>query len=246
MIPKVIHYCWFGGNEKTELIRECIKSWKKYMPDYEIIEWNETNFDINSNLYVAQAYKAKKWAFVSDYARLYAIYNFGGIYFDTDVEVIKPMDDFIRDEAFTGFESKDSPVTAIMGAEKGHILFKELLEHYKSIQFINDDGTYNMVTNTHIITDYLVKNGIKKNGKEQEINGFKVYPAIYFCPNNFSRIFNITSKKSYTIHHFDQSWRDKKRDETKLLGRIRRYIVGVLRDIAGTDTLERIKKTLKF
>ena len=106
MIPKIIHYCWFGGKPKPELAEKCIESWKKFCPDYEIVEWNEGNFNINSNLYVKQAYEAKKYAFVTDYVRLYALYTQGGIYMDTDVMVLKPLDEYLNHEAFSGFESK--------------------------------------------------------------------------------------------------------------------------------------------
>lgn len=245
MIPKIVHYCWFGHNEKSGLVKECINSWKKYLPDYEIIEWNEDNFDVNCNEYVKQAYQAKKWAFVSDYARLYALYNYGGLYFDTDVEVLKSFDVFLEQKAFTGFETNDSPVTAVMGSEKGHLVFYSFLKHYDDLQFIDDNGNMNLATNTHTISDYLLENGIKGNGKEQQVNDFRVYPAIYFCPNNLSRIWNRPSRKSYAIHYFDQSWRDKKRNESTLPGRIRRYLVGVARNIFGTYNLEHFRDRKK-
>ena len=126
MIPKTIHYCWFGGNPLPKLAKKCIKSWKKYCPDFEIIEWNEANFDISSApLYVRQAYEAKKWAFVTDYVRLYALTSYGGIYMDTDVEVIKPLDFFLNHDAFSGFESEKSIPTGIMASKKGNIWVKE-------------------------------------------------------------------------------------------------------------------------
>ena len=249
MIPKIIHYCWFGGNPKPDLINSCIRSWKKYCPDYEIIEWNEDNFDVNICRYTHEAYEAGKWAFVSDFARLYVLYNYGGIYFDTDVEVLRPIDEFLTDSAFTGFESNDSPVTAVMGAKKNHPLFGQLLGYYKDVPFINEDGSYNMLTNTHIITDVFLEKGIKMNGRKQIIEGMTVYPQIYFCPNNFSRIFDKPSHKSYTIHHFDQSWKSEKTEEKTFAQKVRRYFVGVLRNLYGTDRLERIrdnkKKSLK-
>lgn len=241
MIPKIIHYCWFGGNPKHELIQNCINSWKKYCPDYEIIEWNEDNFDVNICRYTREAYEAKKWAFVSDFARLYVLYHHGGVYFDTDVEVLRPIDEFLADSAFTGFEANDSPVTAVMGAEKNHPLFGQLLEYYNDVPFINGDGSFNMLTNTHIITDIFVKKGIRMNGKKQIIEGMTVYPQILFCPNNFTRIFDKHSRKSYTIHHFDQSWKSEKTEKKTFAQRVRRYSVGVLRNLYGTDKLERLR-----
>ncbi len=244
MIPKIIHYCWFGGNEKPELIKAYINTWKKYCPEYEIIEWNESNFDININAYTKQAYEAKKWAFVSDVARLYALYNCGGIYMDTDVEVLKPLDEFLENKAFTGFESKDSPITAVMGAEKNDSVVKMLLDYYDNALFINEDGSYNMTTNTHIITNYFLKKGVRTNGKEQTIDTFKIYPQIYFCPNNFSRIFNVPSKKSYTIHHYGQSqgWSNSKITNLPFSKRCKRYIIGLIRNTIGTNNVERLKR----
>ena len=245
MIPKIIHYCWFGKNEKSGMINECIASWKKYMPDYEIIEWNETNVDINSNLYVKQAYEAEKWAFVSDYARLYALYKCGGVYCDTDVEALKPFDEFLDNEAFTGFESKDSPITAVMGAEVGNRLIGEFMHYYDDAKFINDDGSYNMMTNTRIITKMLYDRGAKPNGRKQLVSGIMIYPQIFFCPNNLSRIWNKPSPKSYAIHHYEQSWSDSKRDQVSITGRVRRYAVGVLRNVLGTERVGQIKKEKK-
>lgn len=242
MIPKIIHYCWFGKNEKSGMIKACIASWKKNLPDYKIIEWNEDNFEVNAVNYSSQAYKAGKWAFVSDYARLSVLYNIGGIYFDTDVEVLKPFpESFLECNAFTGFESKDSPVTAVMGSEKGNNTFKMLLDYYSSADFINPDGTYNEKTNTHILSEILRENGIKPNGKNQTVNDFTVYPQIYFCPNNLSRIWGKPSHKSYAIHHFDQSWKSEKTDSSSLKSRIRRYAIGVARDLVGTKRLESIR-----
>lgn len=130
MIPKKIHYCWFGKKPKPALVRRCIESWKKYLQDYEIIEWNEDNFNIHALEYTRQAYENKKWAFVSDYVRLYALYHYGGLYFDTDVEALKNMDCFLNQHLFTGFETKGNPVTAVMGCEKQNKTIGELMEEY--------------------------------------------------------------------------------------------------------------------
>ena len=243
MIPKVIHYCWFGRNEKSGLIKECIESWKKYLPDYEIIEWNEDNFDVNSLQYTKEAYEAKKWAFVSDYVRLYALYTQGGLYFDTDVEVLKNMDEFLEDEAFTGWEAKDSPVTAVMGAQAGNEEFGELLRYYDGRSFVLEDGSYDTTTNTIIITNILKEQGIILNGKTQTIGGMTVYPQIYFCPNNFSRLWNKPSKKSYAIHHFDQSWKAEKKGEVSFKQRLRRYAVGIYRNTFGSVSKKDLKKS---
>lgn len=205
-IPKIIHYCWFGRVEKPKLAKKCIKSWKKFLPDYEIIEWNEDNFDINSNLYVKQAYEAKKYAFVSDYVRLYALYNYGGIYMDTDVEVLKSLDKFLQYEAFIGFESKQLCGTGIIGSEKKNLMIKEFLELYDNIKFINDDGSLNQTTNVSMITDLFTKYGVELNDTQQSIKGMEIFPKTYFCPLNYGDGHTEFSKDTYTIHHFAGSW----------------------------------------
>lgn len=206
MIPKIIHYCWFGGKPLPDLAKKCISSWKKYCPDYEIIEWNETNFDLYYNDYVKEAYESKKWAFITDVVRLYALVNFGGIYMDTDVEVLKSLDEFLDNEAFSGFEAKDRIPTGIMASEKGSAIMSELLSDYEGVHFKNDDGSLDMTTNVTRITDVCLKHGLQLNGEFQVVNGFALYPSDYFCPKDpITKKFNLT-EKSCTIHHFDGSW----------------------------------------
>ena len=206
MIPKIIHYCWFGGKPLPKLAQKCIKSWKKYCPDYEIIEWNESNFDLNYNDYVKEAYEAKKWAFITDVVRLYALVNYGGVYMDTDVEVLKPLDSFLRLEAFSGFEAKERIPTGIMASEKGASIMVELLNDYKGVHFKNEDGTLDVTTNVTRITDACLKYGLVLNGSNQTVNGFTLFPSDYFCPKDVAtRKINLT-ENSYTIHHFDGSW----------------------------------------
>ena len=205
-IPKIIHYCWFGGKELPEEAKKCIESWKKYCPDYEIIEWNENNFDLNSNDYVREAYDAKKWAFITDYVRLYVLVKYGGIYMDTDVEVLKSLDPFLNDDAFSGFESNKSIPTGIMASKKNQPLMKELLDYYKNKHFKRKDGTYDLTTNVIIITNICKKYGLKLNNEKQVINGFSLYPKDYFCPKSLiTGIIELTDN-SHTIHHFSGSW----------------------------------------
>ena len=209
MIPKIIHYCWFGGKPLPELAQKCIDSWKKYCPDYDIKRWDETNFDINCCDYVREAYEAKKWAFVTDVVRLYALVNYGGIYMDTDVEVLKPLDEFLKYEAFSGFESEKDIPTGIMACEKGQELFKELLDEYKNLHFLKSDGTYDETTNVVRITDTCLKYGFVPNNQLQTVKGFSLFPRDYFCPkDHVTRITRLT-ENSYTIHHFDGSWKSE-------------------------------------
>lgn len=206
MIPKKIHYCWFGGNPLPELAVKCIESWKKFCPDYEIIEWNESNFDLNYNDYVKEAYAAKKWAFITDVVRLHALVNYGGIYMDTDVEVLKPLDDFLDLEAFLGFERANAISTGIMAAEKGQKLFVELLNDYKGEHFLKDDGTLNTVTNVVRVTKSCLKYGLVLDNTKQMVNGSILFPKDYFCPKDLVTKKLFITENTYTIHHFDGSW----------------------------------------
>ena len=207
MIPKIIHYCWFGGNELPPLARKCIKSWKKYCKDYKIIKWDESNFDISSApLYVRQAYDAKKWAFVTDYVRLWAMTRYGGIYMDTDVEVVKKLNPFLKHKAFSGFESDTNIPTGIMACEKKFPMFEKFLKYYDDAIFIKSDGTMNTTTNVKLITDECLKHGLIQNNTLQNIEGFVLYPNEYFCPHNAQTgVFNYTNN-TVTIHWFLGSW----------------------------------------
>lgn len=206
MIPKVIHYCWFGGNPLPELAQLCFASWEKYCPDYKIVRWDETSFDIDCCPYVREAYEAKKWAFITDYVRLYAIVQYGGIYMDTDVEVCKPLDEFLKDEAFSGFETKDNVPTGIMAGEKGHRVFKILLDDYKDRHFKLSDGTFDMTTNTVIITRLFLQNGLVLDNKKQTIMGMTLYPNDFFCPKEYGTGIIKATNNTACIHHFNQSW----------------------------------------
>lgn len=216
MIPKTIHYCWFGRNPKPALAEKCIKSWKKYCPDYEIIEWNEDNFDISSApLYVRQAYEAKKWAFVTDYVRLWAITKYGGVYMDTDVEVIRPLDFILIHDAVSGFESPTQIQTGLMACRDSFPLFVELLRYYDEALFFNDDGTLNLTTNVETITKICVEKGLKLNNLYQEIEGFALYPSDYFCPKDWKTQKVFKTKNTVTIHWFSGSWVEKKERQTR-------------------------------
>ena len=177
--------------------------------------------------------------------RLYALYNYGGVYLDSDVEVLKPIDKFLDDEAFSGFESRDSVPTAIMASVKGQRFMGELLHDYDDRKLILEDGSIDMTSNTVVITESCLKHGLKQNGKKQTIEGFTLYPAIYFCPNNISRVFNKPSRKSYTIHHSAGTWGDNCNFGGPFLWRVKRYLTGRLRNIIGTKNIKKLKRVLK-
>lgn len=214
MIPKVIHYCWFGRNPLPALAIKCINSWKKFLPDYEIKEWNEDNFDINMIPYVKEAYESKKYAFVSDYARFWILYNYGGLYFDTDVEVIKNLDDIVAKGPFMGCEKEPQKGATTLGVAPGlglgvapgHSLYKEILDYYSTLHFINEDGTLNLRTVVEYITSILEKHGLRPSAEIQECAGVYIYPKDYFCPKSFEDLKIRITPNTYTIHHFSASW----------------------------------------
>ena len=233
MIPKVIHYCWFGGSPLPEDVKKCLASWKKHCPEYEIIEWNESNFDINSNCYIKEAYEAKKYAFVTEYVRLFVMYEYGGIYMDTDVELVKNLDDFLKNHAFSGFESSNSLQSAVMASEKHFKLFGDLLEYYENRHFLNDDGSYDTTTNTVTITKMCKKYGLVLNNKYQVIDGFALYPNDYFCPlENETGVLKKT-ENTVAIHWFAKTW--VKDESIKLLKFTR-----LLHRIFGTERIHNI------
>lgn len=207
MIPKIIHYCWFGRGKLPELAQKCIESWKKFCPDYEIKEWNEDNFDLDLYPYVREAYDHRKFAFVTDVVRLYALYTEGGIYMDTDVEVIKPLDPFLDNVAFSGYESKTEIPTGIMASVKGSRWAKDCLDHYNGLHFVKPDGTLDMTTNVVTITGMMKPKGLRCDNTYQEFPGyFTIYPKTYFCPYGGGRQAPAFSEHTATIHHFAGSW----------------------------------------
>ena len=207
MIPKKIHYVWVGGKEKPKNIKRCMKTWGKHLQDYEIIEWNESNFDIHSHPFVEAAYKAKKWAYVSDYIRMYAIYNYGGIYLDTDVLVLDDLKDLLDNKAFVGYEHPDYPFTAVFGAEPHHPFIKKLLDYYDKIDAYKFDFENN---NTISVSNILINDYKCKKGNIEQVlkDGIKVYKDDVLCNPS------INSK---TIHIFTGTWLEGKTDFKKKL-----------------------------
>lgn len=225
MIPKIIHYCWFGGNPLPKSALKCIESWKKFFPDYEIKEWNESNFDVNSIPYTRDAYAAKKYAFVSDYARFWILYHYGGIYFDTDVQVLNPMDEIIAKGNFMGREA-GAYMRAMglgvgnglavnpgigFGMEKGSALLEEILKEYNTFSFIKPDGTLNTKTIVAYTTEHLYKHGLSHhNDAPEQVTGVWIYPADVFCPMDHTKGNEVSiSDRTVSIHLYDCSWLDK-------------------------------------
>lgn len=222
MIPKVIHYCWFGGNELPPLARKCIESWKKYCPDFKIIEWNEQNYDCTKIPYMREAYETKKWAFVSDYARLDIIYQNGGVYLDVDVEVIRNFDEMLDCSCFLAVESTDMIATGLgFGAEKENENIKRMMEQYEGIHFKLGEDLFDTLPCPHRNTLPFQEMGFIPENRIQNINGAVIYPAEYFCPLNCKTNQLMITGNTATIHHFSASW--KTPEEREFLRKIEAY-----------------------
>lgn len=217
MIPKIIHYCWFGRNPKPQKVLKYIETWKKYLPDFEIKEWNEDNFDVNMMPYTKEAYFAKKYAFVSDVARLYALLHEGGIYFDTDIRVIKRFsDELINSHGFLGFEHDEFVTTGVMAFEANNIYLKNILNRY-SKRFFFKRYKYDVETNVKYITDYFKSLGLVCNNQRQVFNGLIFLPQVYLCANNWYTKSIYKTDETYTIHEFNYSWNSSGKIAKRLL-----------------------------
>lgn len=210
MIPKVIHYCWFGKKPLTQSAKDCIESWKLSCPDYEIIEWNESNFDVNAIPYTAGAYKDKKWAYVTDYARLKIVYEHGGVYLDTDVEVLKPLDPLLTHKAFFGTQWPGVVATGLgFGAEAGTKLLKELMAGYEQRAYFHPNGESAAAVCVEIDNAVFKKWGIQPEDRIQQVADATVYPVDYFNPKDYETEIINTTENTYSIHHFHASWHSK-------------------------------------
>ena len=218
MIPKIIHYCWFGRNPLPDSAQKCIASWRMFMPDYEIKAWNEDNFDVNIIPYTQQAYEAKKYAFVSDYARFWILYHEGGLYFDTDVEMVKSFDDILEQGAFMGLEidgTKKGTKVAInpglgLGAEAGMPIYLEIINGFANLDYYGSDGQRNNYSMIPMVTDMFLRNGLRMNGQIQELCGIAIYPQCYFNPyNGVTGRLQLTSE-AHSIHWYSATWMEPK------------------------------------
>lgn len=238
MIPKVIHYCWFGRGKMPEMAEKCIKSWRKHLPDYEIRLWNEDNFDINSIPYTKEAYQARKYAFVTDYVRLYALYQYGGIYMDTDVEVLKNLDCFLGNPAFSGFEDDIQIPTGIMASEKNGKWAEWMLSYYKDRHFLLEDGTLDLTTNVAIISTMMKEEGfVLQNSLQNFKDIITIYPKDYFCPKSYLDGKIYLTENTYCIHHFAGSWISKRQ-------KIKDKIISILGE-RNTQLVIKIKRCFK-
>ena len=238
MIPKIIHYCWFGNKELPNSVKKNIDSWEKYCPDFEIKEWNEKNFDVNSNNFIAQAYKDKAWAFVSDYARLDVIYKYGGIYLDTDVEIIRNIDDLLKNHAFIGLQRRDLLCASGLGigAEPGNAAIKKMKDVYLNLDFDsfnNSDDIYD-VSAPQLNDSVIRKLGYVNNTSTPvKLQSITVYPPTFFDPYSPGYVDDLMSESTYTIHHYDSSWLGYRK-------RIQRKVV----QIVGQKKINKLKKYL--
>lgn len=238
-IPKIIHYCWVGGKPKPPSVLYCIESWKKYCPDYEIIEWNENNYDFSKNNYMKSAYEEKKWGFVPDYARLDIVYEHGGIYLDTDVEVIKNLDPLLENKAFMGFENTGEGTFYVncghgFGAIPHHPIIKAARDLYEGLSFYNDDGSLNIIASPHYTTESLLAFGLAQENKDQDLPDMKVYASDVLCPKNFTTGKIKKTRRTVSIHHFTASWVD---ESIKKELKHQQKIKGIFGDKIGSKVL---------
>lgn len=246
MIPKVIHYCWFGKKPLSAQIVKNIKSWKKYCPDYKIIQWNESNFDIRKYRFAYEAYKSKNWAFVTDVARLDIVYHEGGFYLDTDVELLNSLDKFVDNKVFVAREDKRTVNTGIgFGAESHNdFVLKNLLE-YRGRNFVNKNGSLNKILCVDITTHLLRLMGLKTSNKIQVIDQIKIYPREYFCPVRIGSGRKVVTKNTVAIHHYNASWKNKNASVKRLLIPLKKVIKYYVDKLFGFGTYNNIKYYFK-
>lgn len=243
MIPKVIHYCWFGKQPLPKSVKANIDSWKKNCPDYTIVQWNEDNFDVDKYSFTREAYNNRQWAFVSDVARLDIIYNHGGIYLDTDVELLKSLDSVLDTQAYFACEDRFSVNTGLgFGAVKHNQFVLSNLQEYQNKHFVNLDGTLDKVICVDITSHLLFKMGFKANGKKQKIDGLIIYPKSYFCPIRFGSQRERIEDNTISIHHYDATWKETTKKENETISFIKKYVKYYIDSLLGYGTYNRIKK----
>lgn len=248
-VPKIIHYCWFGPNPIPELELKCIASWNLSFPNYKFMFWNEKTFNISDNSFAREAYENKHYAFVSDYVRTKVLFDFGGIYLDTDVEVLRSFDKLIKKEvSFIGFETHSQLGTAVMAFSKGHEIMKIFLNSYINNNFISKNGDLNRIANVTILTDVLSKKGLRLDGSFQEIKDVNVYPREYFYPKKKSDYEFEISSQTISVHKCSNSWmteKQKKRGKNKIWIKIMRPSLKFFKKsallIIGPESIKKIE-----
>ena len=210
MIPKILHYCWFGGTELPELEASCVATWNDVMPDYEIRRWDESNFDVNSCAFVHEAYEQKMFAFVSDYARYVILRDNGGIFLDTDVKLLKPFDDLLSNNGFCGYMQDNEHVNPglVLACKPQLSLFSEVVSRYESLHFSQSENRINPLSSPRVLTKLLTERyGLKCDGSYQELDGgFIVYPSEYFDPlDSHTGVENVTNN-TYSVHLYSGTW----------------------------------------
>lgn len=238
MIPKIIHYCWFGGKSIPKLEKRCMGSWRRVLPDYKVMRWDESTFDVYGNPFTAAAYKAKKYAFVADYVRLYALQKYGGIYLDTDVEVVKSFDDLLHYGAFGGFETPLVMQTGVLAMVAENLIFKEFFEVYEHISYeVDDNGNNKTLPNSAILAQVLSKHGLKLDNSRQSIGGMEIFPQDYFCPIDQATREIVVTPNTYAIHYLSGSWFSWK---LRFANRFKK-IIGIL---FGYDMVRKMRKLI--
>ncbi|ATD54281.1 glycosyltransferase family 32 protein [Clostridium chauvoei] len=238
-IPKIIHYCWFGRGEKSELANRCIESWKKNLDGYKIMEWNEDNFDISANLYIKEAYDKGKYAFVSDYVRLDILFKYGGIYLDTDVEILSDFNALLDSNAFLGFEDDELISTATIGARKNNIIIKNWLDTYNNRRFIKN-GRESELTNVRVVTDILLNHGLKQDNRIQNLlnDEITIYSNDFFSPLKIGSSNPKVTHNTIAIHWFEGTWLTPQK-------KVKIKLISSIKSIIGFKRYNKIKDIIK-
>lgn len=236
-VPKIIHYCWFGNKEMDKQSKEFIQEWKQKLPEYEFMLWTEENSDLNSNKFVRKAYNNKQWSFVSDFIRMSVLYEYGGVYLDTDVQLVKQFDNELMNSSFLGFETNECLGTGTIGVGPKNKIIEKMLNYYSSEDAYDKDGNIKKIPNTHILTTIAEKEGLKLNGKKQILNDtIKIYPIEYFSAKDSISRNIIQTCNTYCIHHYNGSWFDETQNSKS-----RRFIKNMFMGILGRERYFKIR-----
>lgn len=236
MIPKIIHYCWFGRGPKPKEASRFIDGWRRLHPEFKVVEWNEDNFDVGCCTYVREAYERRKFAFVSDYARGLALLKVGGVYLDTDVELVGRLDPFLRHEAFFGFEEANLIATSTIGCRPGHPVIQAYLDQYRARKFVRPDGSCDLMTNVTVMNRLLLRQGLRPDGSQQELaGGIACYPMQYFSPLDYIRRIDHRDNRTVAIHHYQHTWGGP-------VDRLKKHLAAALARLLGPSVFAWLRK----